>query len=146
MIHLAARCASSGAFHGSWMYWRGKFFKTGWYFLLQLVTSQHCLPLAVIEHNLLDKVSVGIDFTPEFDGAVAVEELVEEWWTREPHPRASIDRPVSIKQQLLEYLHKNAFNWTILISCSLFLTSFWTKTIQLYLEFLLRSGMWHDSF
>lgn len=34
-----------------------------------------------------------------------MEKLVEEWRWRQPHPHASVHRPVGIEQQLLEHLH-----------------------------------------
>lgn len=51
-----------------------------------------------------DIIAVRIRLSAESHGTVAVEKLLKERATRQPHPHASIDRPVGVQEQLIEYL------------------------------------------
>lgn len=52
-----------------------------------------------------DVVSCWVCPPPKAHRTVAVEELLEEGTTRQPHPAASIYTPVCIQQKLLKHLH-----------------------------------------
>ena len=51
-----------------------------------------------------DEVPVGVGLPAEPDGAVAVEELLEEGGAGQPEPGPSVHRPVGVQQQLVENL------------------------------------------
>lgn len=63
--------------------------------------------IAKLLSTLPDIVPIGINSTPEADGAVAMEELLEEGGAWQPHPGSRVDRPISVQQQLVENLNQS---------------------------------------
>lgn len=58
---------------------------------------------------LPNEIAVGIGLPAISHRAIAVEELLEERRTGEPHPRPRVNRPIGVQEQLVEYLRKQDF-------------------------------------
>jgi len=49
-------------------------------------------------------ISIGVSLASKADWTIAMKKLLKERWTWQPHPHASIHRPISIQQKFFKHL------------------------------------------
>ena len=108
-------------------------------------------------------ISIGVSLASKAHWAVAMKKLLKERWTGQPHPHASIHRPISIQQKFFKHLsttQKIYINYIKLITmvlskvrcfqqwlCMFPMTQMWTNIrhsiimVQLYMNKALQAAV-----